>query len=353
MLAVFWKPFLIAGIVSLGVQPAVIWFFRKKGWMENIKEKQRKLGNVTAIKPVPRGAGLGIFLGVTLALTVSLKLDKHMAGVIWGALLLLIVGLRDDVRDVSPKIRLLANFLAAGLVVASGIGIALVSNPLGGVIDLSWPRWQFFLAGRGHEVWFLADFLAVVWIVYCTNAVGWATGVQGQLPGFAIISALVIGILGLKFSQDITQWPVIILAGAVAGAYTGFLPYNFFPQKMQPGYSGKSLAGYFLAVLAILSGAKLATVILVLGIPVLDAAYVGLGRLKKRKVPWKGGAEHFHHLLLKTGWSQKKVTLFYWAVSAGLGAVALCLNSRQKFYTLIGLGLVLGYGIDRLNRVKT
>ena len=63
------------------------------------------------------------------------------------------------------------------------------------------------------------------------NIVGWSSGVDGQLPGFVAISAIFIGLLGLRYSTDTTQWPVIVLSLSVAGAYLGFLPFNFFPQK--------------------------------------------------------------------------------------------------------------------------
>ena len=159
------------------------------------------------------------------------------------------------------------------MVVSAGIGIAYISNPFGGIINLSQPQIHFNLFGP-HSIWVIADLLAIFWIMWCMNFVGWAAGVEGQLPGFVTIAAIFIGILGLRYSTDTTQWPVIILAFIVAGAYLGFLPWNFYPQKIMPGYSGKSMAGLLLAILSILSGAKLATLIFLLGIPMLDAIFV-------------------------------------------------------------------------------
>jgi len=209
----------------------------------------------------------------SLHLSLFLPLNKYLFGILLASFFTLIIGVWDDIQDISPKLRLFTNLFAALIVIASGIGIAYLSNPFGGIIDLSVIKLNFNFIGQ-HSIWLLSDLLAVFWIVWCMNITGWAGGIEGQLPGFVSISAVFIGLLGLRYSQDITQWPVIILAGAVAGAYLGFLPFNFLPQSIMTGYSGKSLAGFFLAVLSILSGAKLATLILLLGIPTIDAIFV-------------------------------------------------------------------------------
>lgn len=325
----FIQPFLLSATVTAIIIPGLIKYFKKRGWEDDPTAKMKKTGNYTANGPIPRGAGLAILCGIYVAVGFFLKPDKELWGVMIGALLLLVAGLVDDVFDISPRVRMIINLLAACTVVFCGIGIKAVSNPLGGIISL-----------EGQSIQPLAGILAIGWIVYLTNAVGWATGIQGQLSGFVIITASTIGALSLRFSQDITQWPVLILAGAVAGAYFGFLPFNFFPQRILPGYSGKSLAGYFLAILGILAGAKLATIVMVLGIPILDALYVALKRIRNKKMPWWGDNSHFHHQLLLLGWSQKKVTVFYWLVSSVLGGLSLLLNSSQKFYLMLGLSIL-------------
>jgi UDP-GlcNAc:undecaprenyl-phosphate GlcNAc-1-phosphate transferase len=259
------------------------------------------------------------------------------------SLFALIIGLIDDVKDISPKFRLFTNIVTALIVVASGIGIAYISNPFGGVIDLSSLQLHFSFLGN-HSIWILADLLAVFWIVWCMNFVGWASGIEGQLPGFVSISAIFIGVLALRYSGDVTQWPVIILAFTVAGAYAGFLPHNFYPQKIMPGYSGKSLAGFLLAVLSILSGAKLATLIFLLGLPMLDAIFVLIYRLLHHKSPFVSDNNHLHHQLLKLGWGRRRIAIFYWSLSLILGFLSLLLNSQQKFYVFIGLA-ILFFGI--------
>ncbi|MFA6518041.1 MAG: MraY family glycosyltransferase [Candidatus Shapirobacteria bacterium] len=329
----------LSAVISFFLTPLTRKFFESHGWIENPREKQLKTNNATALKPIPRGGGLPIFISVLVTSLLFLPGDKHLLAILFSAFLTLVIGLIDDLKDLSPKTRLFTNLVSALIVVASGIGIAYVSNPLGGVLDLSHPRFYFDLFGP-RSIWILSDFIAVFWIVWCMNIVGWSAGVEGQLPGFVSISAFFIGILGIKYAADITQWPVIILAGAVSGAYLGFLPFNFYPQSIMPGYSGKSLAGLFLSVLAILSGAKLATVIFLLGIPMLDATFVLTVRIFRYHSLFKPNNIHLHHYLLNRGWSRRKIALIYWTFSLVLGVIALTLNSQQKFYTFIGIAII-------------
>lgn len=340
----FFLAIFISFLISFLTTPLVIRFFISHHWVEDPIEKQKKTGNATATSTIPRGGGISIFLGVLLTSLIFLPIDKHLCGILLAASITLGIGVWDDIKDISPKTRLFTNLLAAIIVVGAGIGIAYVSNPFGGIIDFSIYQLNFNFFGN-HSIWIISDILAIIWIVGCMNIVGWSAGVDGQLPGFVIISAIYIGLIGLRFSQDSTQWPVIILAGAVAGSYLGFLPFNLFPAKILPGYSGKSLAGFFLSLLAILSGAKLATVILLLGIPIIDAIFVIIKRLIHRKSPLKGGPDHLHHYLLKIGWSRNQIAVFYWSISFILGFISLFLNSSQKFYVFVGL-IVIFAGVS-------
>lgn len=320
--------------------PLVIKLFYRLNWITARVKKAQFNSNYTATSPVPRGAGISLFLGIFVTAFILLPVDKHLLGIFLAALFILIIGIWDDVVDISPIFRLFTNLISALIVVASGIGIAYISNPFGGIIDLSFLQYTFTLFGATHSIWILSDLLAVLWITWCLNIVGWSAGVDGQLPGFVAISAFFISLLALKFSGDQTQWPIVILGMAVSGAYFGFLPYNFFPQRIMPGYSGKSLAGFFLAVLSILSGAKLATLFFLIGIPMLDAVVVIIGRLLNKKSPFSPSATHLHHLLLAHGWGRRRIAIFYWLLTLSMGIISLYLNSQQKFYFFLGLTFI-------------
>jgi len=337
------KPLIISFFTSLLTTPLTILVFRHFGWIEDPKTKSHP--KVVHHYPVPRGGGIPIFLGILAATMTFLAPDAHLKAIFLAAFFTLAIGVIDDIFDINPYFRLFTNFLSAMIIISSGITIKYVTNPFGGILSLKRQFWFFNFS----------DLITLFWIVWCTNVIGWSGGVEGQLPGFVAITSLVIGLLSLKFSQDIAQWPVIILAGASAGAYLGFLPFNFHPQKIMPGYSGKSLAGLFLAVLAILSGAKLATVILTLAIPMIDGAWAIIRRLKRGQLPVWGDAEHLHHLLLKAGLKQPSVAIIYWLFSAILGIIVLQLNSKEKIYALImaiaGVSFLI-IGLRRIIRNK-
>jgi len=330
-------PFLAAAAVSWIVTR---WVVKAGKFLRIIDDPaQHKHPKVVHDKPVPRGGGIPIFAALLTVLLFTPP-GKQIWGIIIGAAILAVVGFLDDrfKEKISPYLRLGVNILAALAVIGAGIGIAYITNPLGGVVDLSWPRWCI----GSHCVWILSDVFALVWLVAMQNIVGWSSGVDGQLPGFVVIAAITIAILGWRFNADFGQWPVITLAAVVAGAYTGFLPWNWYPQKIMPGYGGKSLAGFLLGVLAIMSGAKVGAMLLVLGIPFIDAALVVIKRLREGRSPVWGGNEHLHHYLLKRGWGKRRIALFYWIVAAGMGAAALQLNSGWKYFTMATVALVVG-----------
>jgi UDP-GlcNAc:undecaprenyl-phosphate GlcNAc-1-phosphate transferase len=342
MLTQFFLPLFFSFTAAALVTPAVIAVYTRLKWIDDPARGNHP--KIVHTRPVPRGGGLVIFLGVVIAALAFLNFDKHVLGILLGALILTITGVVDDVRDLNPYLRLVLLLLAALCVVGSGIGIAYVSNPFaaGSVIDLSHPQLVFNLLGSSHTIWLLADAFALVWIMWNMNIVNWSKGLDGQMPGFVGIAALVIGLLSLRFSTDPAQLEVTQLALIVSGTFFGFLLWNFYPQKIMAGFGAGSLAGYFLAVLSILSGAKVATALLVLAIPTIDAAYVIARRLLQRKSPVWGDRGHLHHRLLDLGWGKRKIALFYWATTAILGGLSLQLNSSQKFYTILGLVILFG-----------
>ena len=162
------------------------------------------------------------------------------------------------------------------------------------------------------------------------------------VPGFVIIAAITIALLGWKFNADFGQWPVIILAAVVAGAYAGFLPWNWYPQKNYAGvWRKKSSGGFFLGVLAIMSGAKVGAMMLVLGIPFIDAALVIIKRLREGRSPVWGGRTPAP-LLAETGVGKRRIALFYWMAAALMAVAVLRLNSEWKYFTMATAILVIG-----------
>ncbi len=320
------KPLLLSFFLALLTTPLIIKLYRSWGWIEDPKKTKRLKDTHTS--PVPRGGGIPIFLGFAVTAVVFLPLNLPLIGILLGGLLIVIMGTADDRLDINPYLRLIGCLIAAGLVVFSGNYISFLTNPFNGLLNLS------FLPG---------SLLSIFWIVFLTNALNWVKGFDGQQPGIVVIAALTIALLAWRFLPDQQILPVIILSSITAGAYLGFLPFNFYPQKIMPGYGAGALAGFLLASLSILSTTKLGTALVVLGLPIADAFIAITRRLLSGKSPFWGDRQHLHHHLLdKWRWSKTKTAFFYWGVTALLGLLALNLKAEAKFYTIIMLVLVVG-----------
>lgn len=320
-------PLSLSFIISYLVTPLVIKYAKKL----KIVDDPRKTNHPKVIHtvPTPRGGGIPIFVSLLLSSLIFLPIDKHLISILIGALIIVVMGYLDDRYNLNPYLRLFLGSVAALIPVLSGIGITFLTNPLGGTIDLSNPL--------------LSDLFSVFWIVFLMNTINMgAKGIDGQLSGVVVISSLTVAILSFTYSADIAQWSVIIIAVITAGSFLGFLPFHKYPQKIMPGYGGATLAGYLLAVSSILSTTKVGTLIVVLGVPLIDTGYVVIRRILSGKSPVWGDRGHLHHRLLDSGLSKSQVAVSYWLATALLGILALNLNTTFKFYTIIGVTLFLG-----------
>ena len=305
---------------------------------------------------IPRAGGLPIYLSILFTSLIFLSINKIIGGILIASFLLIVLGLLDDAYDLSPYFRFAVNLFISTLVIAFGLGIPYISNPFGGVIRLDF--WQIPINFLGvHHVWVIADLLAIIWLTWTTNMINWSKGIDGQLPGFVAITAIFLGLLSQRFtSHDISIQSVTILSFIVAGAYLGFLPFNYYPQKIMPGYGGGALAGFLLGIISILSFGKVGTAVLILSIPMIDAIYTMIRRLKKRRSPFRADWGHFHHRLIEIGWGKRRIAWFYWIISLILGIASLFLKGIEKliaFTTIAILLLVFIYIIEEMKKQKS
>lgn len=323
-------PFAISLFFSLIAIPVVILFAKKTGLVDD--PKKHKHPAIIHKKPIPRAGGLPIYFAIALGSFIFLPIDKVVFSILISGLFVVIVGLLDDKYDLSPYLRFFANILCAGIVVFSGVVVPFVTNPLGGIFDFNaFP----FLQSQNIGFFSLPAVLAIIWIVWVMNMLNWSKGVDGQMPGIVVVSALVIGVASLRFAE-ITGANVHAaqLSFIVAGASLGFLFYNFYPAKIFPGYSA-TILGFMIGVLSILSGVKLATAILVMGVPFVDAVITIARRILSKRSPFWHDKGHLHHLFLDIGLSQRAIAIFYWTMSALLGIFALTLSSKGKLFAII------------------
>lgn len=320
-------PFIISFLLTVVATPLSLIFIKKYKLIDD--PKKRKHPAIVHKKPTPRGGGIPLFIGVIIAGLLFLPITKATIGIFVASFLSLIIGVLDDKYDISPYLRFIVNIISATIVVFAGANILFITNPFGGIMNLN----------------FFSYFASILWIVWVMNMLNWSKGVDGQMPGIVAISATIIGFLSLRFNA-IDQNTIIstTLSFIIAGASLGFLLFNFYPAKIFPGY-GATAIYLLLAVASILSSAKLATAILVMGIPMVDGMFTIIRRVLSGKSPFWHDNKHLHHLLLKKGWSVKKIALFYWFISAILGAISLLLSSKEKLFAIIMLAIIVGGGI--------
>lgn len=331
-------PLASAFILTILAVPPTIALAKRFNLLDNPKLRPHPAHTQDRI--VPRAGGLAIFLGIVISILILVPMEKYTIGIIAALTILLITGLLDDkFSNFNPYLRLSLQLLAALIAVASGIGISFITSPLGGTFQLDQLVIPFNFIGT-HQIVVLADFFALFWIVSIMNVVNWSKGVDGQMPSIIFVAALVIGYVAYGFytSGDPNQLPISTLSFITAGAALGFLIFNWYPAKIFPGFSGSTILGFMIATLSILSSAKLATALLVLLIPVIDALYTIIRRVLSGHSPVWADKGHLHHKLLRLGWSHPKIALFYLSTCAILGFLATILPSQEKLLTTVVVG---------------
>ena len=333
-------PLITAFLITTIATPISIFFVKKYNIIDDPKKHNHPA--ILHTKPIPRGGGIPLFIGVLIASLIFIPMTKIFIALFVASFISLAVGIIDDKYDISPYIRFVMNIVCAVFIVYFGANIPFITNPFGGILYLNHPSIPFL---QGYNLSFLSGAIAIVWIVWVMNMLNWSKGVDGQMPGIVAISAIVIGILSLRFSPvDTTNTMVATLSFIIAGASLGFLIFNFYPAKVFPGYGATSIY-ILLAVVSILSGAKLATAILVMGVPLTDGAITILRRVLSGKSPFWHDKKHLHHLLLSLGFGQRRIALFYWVISAILGTISLVLSSKGKLFAIIMLIILAGGAI--------
>lgn len=327
---IIFLPFIIAFLSTLAITPLCIKMIKSLKLMDDPKTHLHPA--IIHKKPTPRGGGLPIFLGIFVSGIIFLPYTPVTVSLFIASLISLIVGILDDKFDVSPYIRFLMNIISALIVVSAGITVTFITNPFGGILFLD-------------QIPYLPYLITIIWIVWAMNMLNWSKGVDGQMPGIVAISAIVIGLLSLRFPiVDANSIVSAKLSFIIAGSSLAFLIFNYYPARIFPGYSATAIY-LLLAAVSVLSSAKLATAILVMGVPMMDGIFTIGRRLLRGRSPFWHDKEHLHHLLLSIGISQRRIALSYWIFSAILGSLALILSSKGKLFAITMLLIIVFGGI--------
>lgn len=343
--------FLLAFITAFVITPYTIKLAKKVGAVDSPKDERR-----INKKVMPRLGGLAVIAGFLVSIiylltimgiegSINLGEEQYylkLVGFFLGALVIIIVCFIDDLKGISPLVKLAGQIIAAILVIKSGIIIEHISIPFLETDELMELNKVF------------STMLTLGWIVGITNAINLIDGLDGLSSGISLISCLSLIII---FSLNGSPLIAIIMITALAGALTGFLPFNFNPAKTFIGDTGSNFLGYSLAVISILGIAKTYTLIvivaplIVLALPVFDTLFAIIRRLIKGKslkavvMPDKG---HLHHKMLKKGFTQKEAVLILYGISATLGMFAIVLLESGiwkalSFALIVVAVIALGY----------
>lgn len=292
---------------------------------------------------MPCIGGVGIGMAFYLSLWFSGQLVAvDFWGLLAGGLIILGLGVIDDLRDLSPYIKLAGQIVAAALVALSGIQVEFITHPLtDGVYALG----------------LLAVPLTIFWIVAVTNAVNLIDGLDGLAAGVSALAALVLAAVAWLEGQ----LAVAVGAMALAGGAFGFLRYNFHPARIFMGDSGAMFLGFHLAVFALLGLSKSTTAyslvipFVILGIPLLDTMFAVVRRLLSGQPIFRADRDHLHHRLLAIGLSHRQTVIVIYAISAvyGISALALSWLATPRAFIVLGL-LAVGTiaGAERLGVLR-
>ena len=269
-----------------------------------------------------RTGGYALIAAFLVGVAVSFVLVPRSDPAEWSRLIGFAVGLAvvipvavlDDRLRLGPWPQLFGQLLAGVLPIAFGLMITDVSGPWGQILPLPVA---------------LAIPFTVLWVVGMINTMNWLDTMDGLAGGIALIAALVL----LARTIDLGQYSVAVLPLALVAACLGFLPFNFNPARVFMGTSGSMFLGYALAMLAIFGGAKIATAAMVLGLPILDTAFVIIQRLLGGRSPFHGGDDaHLTHKLVKRGWGVRRIVLTLYAGCVALGVSGLVLSGPYKVW---------------------
>jgi UDP-GlcNAc:undecaprenyl-phosphate/decaprenyl-phosphate GlcNAc-1-phosphate transferase len=278
-------------------------------------------------QPKPRIGGIAVFLGFAFALFSALGYlirtkqfgdlaNLHdVIGLIFGGTLILMVGIWDDVMGMSPRAKLFAQVVVAGISMLYGFQVQFITNPLHHGQTIYFPVWVSLV-------------ITLLWYVGMMNAINFIDGLDGLLSGLTVISA--VSLIVIDFNRGHAE--IALVLAALAGAALGFLRYNWNPAKIILGDSGALFIGYVFATVSIIGVSKTAFAIsllvplVVLGLPIVDTAAAIVRRTRAGKKFYEADRGHFHHqLIFRFGLNVRQAVLLIYAVCIALGVLALIL----------------------------
>lgn len=342
ILSAFAIVFFLSFSVSLLTVPVARWLSFRVGALSTPGGRRHEA------EPMPRLGGLALFTGFIMAVIAShfLPIIRHdpnetvrLTGLIIGVTFCFIFWLLDDIFEFGWLPQAIAQIVAALIAVGFKIFIEFFNNPFTGQQTDTWP-------------FVVTVILTVFWIVMMMNTVNFLDGLDGLAAGVALIAGVML-FLNSAFRVTPAQTSVAFLPLAMTGACLGLLMHNFYPAKIYLG-GGAPMLGFMLGTLSIIGGAKMATILLVMGLPLMDSAWQVFYRLLRGRNPMKGDRGHLHYRLLDMGiLSHRQIVILYYLFCAFFGVLTLLLESRlYKFVAFSAMLMLIALGLGVLMRLS-
>lgn len=318
----FLTPFVVSFVISATLLILFILLNRKKTFDDGrISDRHVNHRNISRFG----GAALIISFIATLLFNYDLVITTSLLGVFIALGMILIFGIIDDIKQLSWKIQLFFQTGVVLFVYLLGVRLQYITNPFGGI---------FLFDG-----YLIGLIIVLVWALLLINSMNWIDGVDGVSSGIAFIGGATIFILSLR--PEVNQPPVSIITAALLGCTLALIVFNFYPAKILAGTSGSMFMGFILAILAIFAGAKIATTLLVMAVPIIDAFWVIGERIRSKSSIFSADKRHLHYRLMELGWSQKKICFFYYMITIFIAILALNTGAIGKMTTFILFGIVM------------
>ena len=278
----------------------------------------------------PRLGGLAIFISFLCNVLLFCDLTPEITGLLLGTLVVMLVGVMDDIMTFKPLLKLLGQLVAAVIPVLFGVRIQFIT-----------------LFGTTYDFGWLSIPLTIGWILLLTNSVNLIDGMDGLACGVSTISAFSI----LLCSLVLGQYDIAHLMAILAGSCLGFLPFNSHPARIFMGDTGALSLGYVFSVVSVMGLYKFSTSlsfivpILIFGLPFGDTFSAIFRRLKNKSGIFQGDHEHFHHKLQGIGFSQKQSVVILYSISAilGLTAVLFAMDLTILALAVLLFSILIGY----------
>jgi UDP-GlcNAc:undecaprenyl-phosphate GlcNAc-1-phosphate transferase len=327
----FFIVFLLGFTLAFALTPLAIFIGRRLGLADAPGGRRQHSGLVS------RTGGIALYLAFTFTVLVAQWLPVprfdpneiiRLIGLVAGGAFIFLFGLADDRWNIAPRWQYVIHAAAAAIAIMFLIFVEYIRNPLTGGDER-----VFF------PLWFTVVF-TMFWIMGMISTVNWLDGLNGLAAGVTAIACAVL-FINAAFRLNPPQTSVSLLPLALLGVCLGFLPWNLSARVFM-GSSGAWFLGYTLGCLAIIGGAKVAAILLVMAVPIIDVAWLIFRRARRGVSVGAGGRDHLHFRLLDAGIPQWKIVLGYYAFCAAFGALALVTSSRlYKLIALIMLGILV------------